>query len=190
MESLYHYFNPAIVELLAKAKYGSMNKFLEQVKREPSWWHRSKKKPTIKWFDLEELAIALGCHPSEFLEESQITKTDLAEESAILYTANTAAVSIRIQQLITIHAEGSQKRFSEMTGIGESQVSNMVTKKHAPGFNTLSRIINGFPNLNARWLLTGVGSPISSEHEDQNLRALLDSKDEIIRLLRAQLESK
>lgn len=188
MATVYHYFNPAIVELLASAKFGSMSKFLEAAKREASWWHRSKKKPTIKWHDLELLSELLGCHPGEFIEETQ--SSNMVADELVPYTANNAAISNRISQLITLKAGGSQARFAEITQMGESQVSNITTKKHSPGFHTLSRIINAFPNINARWLFTGAGSPISSEAEDSNLRALLESKDEIINLLKLQLSAK
>lgn len=188
MATVYHYFNPAIVELLATAKFGSMSKFLTIAKREASWWHRSKKKPTVKWHDLELLAEVLGCHPCEFIEEMQ--NGGGVSEELVPYTSSNSAISNRITQLITLKTSGSQARFAEITQMGESQVSNITTKKHSPGFHTLSRIVNAFPDINARWLLTGSGSPIASEAEDSSLRALLESKDEIINLLKAQLSAK
>lgn len=186
MAAVYRYFNPALVEVLANAKFGSMSKFLTAAKRDASWWHRSKKKPTVKVYDIEKLAELLGCHPADLFNES--AETNEVEEPKMLYLASNSAVNERIAQVITLKANGSQVRFSELTGLGESQVSNITTKKHAPGFSTLSKIITTFPNLNARWLITGQGGPITSEQDDHNLRALLESKDEIIKLLRSQIE--
>ena len=188
MKRVYDYFNPAMVELFAVAKYGSMAKFLAATGREASWWHRSKKKATIKLRDVEQLAEALDCHPCDFMEES--ISGDLVAGERATYSSAGALISDRIQILITSKAAGSQVKFAEAVGIGESQVSNITTKKHAPGFQTLSRIVNAYPDINARWLLTGHGSLMASDREDATFRDLLDSKDEIIRLLKQQLQAK
>lgn len=188
MERLYRFFNPSIVELIAKQKFGSMNKFLLATERQPSWWHRSKKASTIKLSDVESMAVDLGVHPSDFLEDSErFTQTNMAEETAILYAANNAAITQRLNQLVQMKADNNQARFSELTGISKAQVSNLIAKKHSPGFHTLSRIIRTFSDINARWLLTGEGSPIASETDNQDLRELLASKEEIISLLKSQV---
>ncbi len=188
MKNVYDYFNPAMVELFAVAKYGSMAKFLAATGREASWWHRSKKKATIKLRDVEQLAESLDCHPCDFMEEG--LSGNMLDQERAAYSSASALISDRIQILITTKAAGSQVRFAEAVGIGESQVSNITTKKHAPGFQTLSRIVGAYPDINARWLLTGHGSPTASDREDSTLRDLLESKDEIIRLLKLQLQSK
>jgi hypothetical protein len=185
----YHYFNPALVEMIAKSKHGSMAKFLKAINKEGSWWHRSKKNGTIKWADIEGLADSLSVHPCEFMTDHQ--HSDLApEETAALYTVQHSEIAKRFMHIVALKANNSQVRFSEITGIGTGQVSNITTKRHIPGFMTISKIAAAFPDINCRWLLTGEGSPIGSETENKNLLELIKSKDEIISLLKDQLRNK
>jgi len=99
-----------------------------------------------------------------------------------------AKPTIKLHDVVQIKAENNQSVFSDMIGLTKGQVSNILNKKHAPGFHTLSRIIRAFPDISARWLLTGEGSVVSNEREDQSLRELVKSKDEIIGLLKNQLQ--
>jgi transcriptional regulator with XRE-family HTH domain len=181
----YLFFQPSLVEYFAKQKMGSISKLLEAVNKDGSWWYRSKAKTTIKLHDVERLANALGMHPGEFYTTSE--SENVVQETVALYTSENSAISSRITQLVQIKAENNQSTFSEMIGITKGQVSNILNKKHAPGFHTLSKIIRAFPDISARWLLTGEGSVVSNEREDQSLRELVKSKDEIIGLLKSQL---
>jgi transcriptional regulator with XRE-family HTH domain len=181
----YYYFQPSLVEFFAKQKMGSISNLLKAIEKDGSWWHRSKKKPTIKVFDVERLAQALNVHPTEFYSYSE--SDNKVEEEAVLYVSQNAEISARILQLVQIKSENNQTKFAESTGISKAQISNIIGKKHAPGFHTISRIIKSFPDISARWLLVGEGSPLSSEKEDRNLRELVESKDEIIKLLKSKL---
>jgi len=182
----YLYFQPSLVEYFAKQKLGSISKLLAAIEKDGSWWYRSKAKPTIKLHDVERLANALGMHPGEFYATAE--SENVVQETAMLYTSENSAISARILQLVQIKAENNQSVFSDMIGLTKGQVSNILNKKHAPGFHTLSRIIRAFPDISARWLLTGEGSVVSNEREDQSLRELVKSKDEIIGLLKNQLQ--
>lgn len=185
MEAEYLYFRPSLVEMFAKQKMGSVSKLLKHMNKEASWWYRSKQKPTIKLHDVELIAEALSLHPSDFYAETE--QTDMVQEEAVQYAANNAAISQRVMQVVQTKTENNQTRFSELVGLSKGQVSNIVAKKHAPGFHTLSRILKAFPDVSARWLITGDGAMNTNDNQDQNLVALLESKEEIIKLLKSQI---
>lgn len=187
MESDYIYFRPSLVEMFAKQKLGSVSKLLQNMGKEASWWYRSKQKPTIKLHDVELISQALGLHPCDFYTETEQADTDIVQEEAVQYAANNAAISQRVMQVVQTKTDNNQTRFSELVGLSKGQVSNIVSKKHAPGFHTLSRILKAFPDVSARWLITGDGSMNTNDHQDQNLVALLESKEEIIKLLKSQI---
>ena len=49
-------------------------------------------------------------------------------------------------------------RFSEATGIQRSNVSHLTLGRNKPTADVITKIINRFEDINARWLLTGKGA--------------------------------
>jgi transcriptional regulator with XRE-family HTH domain len=51
----------------------------------------------------------------------------------------------------------SQKKFSDILGIGQSTLNNYLTGVSEPNFKNIKLLATAFPNLNINWLLTGEG---------------------------------
>lgn len=184
MPNTYKFFSPERVEYLAKAKFSSMKKFLQAISKGGPWWHRSKTLATIKMADIELMANSLGVHPNAFM----IQQADRLTPSVDCpFDDPENGISERIELVILEYTQNSKDKFSQLTKISRAQISNITRKQHAPGFSTLQRIVLTFPTLSCRWLLTGKGkmtAPVTSETE--TLRQLLESKDELIKMLKAQ----
>lgn len=53
----------------------------------------------------------------------------------------------------------SRKDFAEAIGVNYNSLSRMLTEGRAMQTDTLEKVLKVLPNLNARWLITGEGSP-------------------------------
>ena len=62
----------------------------------------------------------------------------------------------RIKELIK-QEDLTQDAFSLKTGVTRQTINNAVNGKNEPSGEVLSKILIAFPNLNARWLITGEG---------------------------------
>lgn len=81
------------------------------------------------------------------------------------------------------------------TGISRSSASHMLRNNTAFSLPTLVRILEHNPDLNVKWLLTGDGNPTVDADEGtvkdllrmiEELEKIIDSKDEIIRILKKE----
>jgi transcriptional regulator with XRE-family HTH domain len=52
--------------------------------------------------------------------------------------------------------------FAIILGIQRSNISHILNGRNKPGASLIEKILNLFPELNARWLLTGEGTMFSS----------------------------
>lgn len=120
----------------------------------------------------------------------------------------------RIVYLIDNLCNGNKKKFSENTGIPYTTVSEYYSgKKNDPQISFINKILNHYKNVNALWLITGVGeffnngvnvdlnsrvgsgvnsgvdSPISSpiSSPTKNICLECSKKDGIIEVLREQI---
>lgn len=66
--------------------------------------------------------------------------------------------------------------FADTIGVQRSSVSHVLNGRNNPGFSFIQKILESYPNLNSRWLLTGegsmyekTGSVISSKQEEPKL---------------------
>lgn len=63
----------------------------------------------------------------------------------------------RIQQIID--SEGiTAAEFADSIGVQRSNVSHVLNGRNNPGFSFIQKILESYPNVNSRWLLTGSGS--------------------------------
>ncbi len=53
----------------------------------------------------------------------------------------------------------SRKDFAEAIGVNYNSLSRMLTEGRSMQTDTIEKVLQYFPNLNARWLITGEGSP-------------------------------
>ncbi|MDA3880480.1 MAG: helix-turn-helix transcriptional regulator [Prolixibacteraceae bacterium] len=58
-----------------------------------------------------------------------------------------------------IEKEGvSAAEFADNIGVQRSSVSHVLNGRNNPGFSFIQKILESYPNLNSRWLLTGNGA--------------------------------
>lgn len=99
-------------------------------------------------------------------------------------------ISDRIKELIKTKANGKNTVFAERLGVAEANIRS-YTKGVMPKADILEKIVITY-DINAMWLLTGVGEMfVSEEQETQNnssaesivdkLLGIIDKKEDIIR---------
>ena len=51
----------------------------------------------------------------------------------------------------------TSSQFADKIGVQRSSVSHVISGRNKPGFEFIRRVIESFPDINADWLLTGMG---------------------------------
>lgn len=92
----------------------------------------------------------------------------------------------QITELVKIY--GSQCAMSRVVGIPQSTIGNWANGKTTPNQNQLSTILIALPEINARWLITGIGEIYKSECN--NCIQLKESEERNHKLLHMYLEDK
>lgn len=57
----------------------------------------------------------------------------------------------------------SPAEFADKIGVQRSSVSHVLNGRNNPGFAFIQKILEAFPSINSRWLLTGDGSIYESD---------------------------
>ena len=86
-----------------------------------------------------------------------------------------------------IETEGiSAAEFADQIGVQRSNVSHVLNGRNNPGFSFIQKILETFPNVNPRWLLTGSGNiyedtvkKTASSNVSPNLFSTPETKTEI-----------
>ena len=92
----------------------------------------------------------------------------------------------QISKLIEIY--GSQGAMSRAVGIPQSTIGNWATGKTTPNQGQLNILLTSLPDINARWLITGVGEIYKSEC--QNCIKLKEVENRSNNILNMYLEDK
>lgn len=83
----------------------------------------------------------------------------------------------RIQQLIDIKGI-SGGELADKLGVQRSNVSHVLNGRNKPGAVFLEKLLQAFPELNARWLLTGEGNILNTSDSTSNAKtATVQEKD-------------
>jgi len=82
----------------------------------------------------------------------------------------------RIKTIINLKAHGKQKAFAEMMGWTSQYTHNLIAGSGI-GLQPIMAILQRFPDIDARWLLTGEGMPISISGRANMVTKLLDILD-------------
>ena len=72
----------------------------------------------------------------------------------------------------------SQAQFADRIKIGKANVSHVLAGRNKPGYDFISAIIAGFPQLNVNWLFFGTGKMYNSTPSVQ-VSADLDKQDSV-----------
>jgi transcriptional regulator with XRE-family HTH domain len=97
------------------------------------------------------------------------------------------AISERIKKLCDI--EGSQANFIRKTGINRGTVNQIINQNGGMTNSSLELVLKAYPNLNARWLITGEGETWEAEEDVQLKKELEETKRELAEV-KEKLESK
>lgn len=92
----------------------------------------------------------------------------------------------RIQYLVNIKAEGNKSKFAEMIGWKKQHMTRVTKEGGSIGLAVVERILTVFPDVNARWLILGEGSPLLLDlklHDkmDTLISSIAEIKDNIIK---------
>ena len=61
------------------------------------------------------------------------------------------------------HFKLTSSQFADEIGVQRSSVSHVLSGRNKPGFDFVQKIMSKFPEINAEWLLTGVGEMLKNE---------------------------
>lgn len=75
--------------------------------------------------------------------------------------SNESELAMRIAQLVEYKTGGKQTAFAELMGWSKQYLSKLLNGESI-GINTISTIVSVMPEVNARWLLTGVGNMVDA----------------------------
>jgi hypothetical protein len=73
-------------------------------------------------------------------------------------------VSVIDRITVLVELAGSKTKFARVVDLSVQTVTNMVNNSTSVRSDTLEAILKGYPNLSARWLLTGEGEMWTEEH--------------------------
>lgn len=72
----------------------------------------------------------------------------------------------RIVQLIE-NMKISPAEFADQIGIQRSSLSHVMNGRNNPGYSFIQKILEAYPKLNSRWLITGIGAMFDSGLPEQ-----------------------
>ena len=68
-------------------------------------------------------------------------------------------------QLFLDYKKISHAEFANSIGVQRSNITHVIQGRNKPGFQFLTNMLNAFPEINARWLLTGKGEMLEEGFE-------------------------
>jgi len=72
-----------------------------------------------------------------------------------------------MRELLVGTERGSQKAFAEAAGLNPSTYSDYESRGVEPTVGVIDKILNAFPEINVRWLVTGAGEPLASRAAEE-----------------------
>lgn len=74
------------------------------------------------------------------------------------------SINIRISELIELLESGNRRSFCKKIGIATTTLQGIVGQRQSdPGSKILNRVLEAYPNINARWLICGKGQKFESD---------------------------
>ncbi len=61
----------------------------------------------------------------------------------------------RLELLLDEKAGGNKAEFSRLTGISAHAFGHVLNRRHLPKVDMIYKILMAFPDVDARWLITG-----------------------------------
>ena len=76
-------------------------------------------------------------------------------------------------QRLKIWIENINKKPSEIAdliGVNRATISHILSGRNKPSIDFLQKLLNTYPNLNANWLISGLGSMYQNKEKNQITR--------------------
>jgi len=84
----------------------------------------------------------------------------------------------RIQRIID-DKNLTPSRFADEVGLNRPTVSHILNGRNNPGLEVMQRILARYKDVNAAWLISGVGPVYNSNQDDSKIPFLFDENGEI-----------
>lgn len=86
------------------------------------------------------------------------------------------SINERISYIIELKTGGSATRFAEVMGSTPQYINKLVKPGGSVGMEPVSKILRIYPDINARWLILGEGTPLVRSVKEEELRKLIEGK--------------
>lgn len=96
-----------------------------------------------------------------------------------------SSINKRVEQVIDLTNLKNANQFASKINYSQTSVQNIIKGRNAPSYQMLHDILLTFPQLNARWLMTGKGEPLI-ENQQNNIN-VMEEVDNLKRDLEAAL---
>ena len=86
----------------------------------------------------------------------------------------------------------NQTKLAKKMGVSRAYVSGLATGKDSIGLKVVKKILDIYPELNARWFITGIGEPVQKsnklemEKELDLMRKIIEKDQEIKNLKKSE----
>lgn len=102
-----------------------------------------------------------------------------------------STISQRIAEVMQKSKYHTRIEFSKAVDINNATLGNVLSGRSKPGFDLLHKLVEHFPNLNTRWLLSGVGEIFKDDSELSSMKKSLNNPlEDKVYLLENQLKDK
>lgn len=91
----------------------------------------------------------------------------------------------RISLLIEIKTGGNKSKFASLIGWKPQHMTRVTKEGGSIGLAVIERILEAFPDVNARWLILGTGTPLVVE--DVQHKAKLESIEKSIQEIKGMI---
>ncbi|MDR0830023.1 MAG: hypothetical protein LBN95_07930 [Prevotellaceae bacterium] len=89
-------------------------------------------------------------------------------------------INERINYILNVNFNANVAKFSRFLGVSHTTLNNIVANKmNKPSFDSLEKIITKMPNIDANWLLTGVGNMLKSDEKSVQSNSNLQHSSQI-----------
>jgi len=96
-------------------------------------------------------------------------------------------LNVRVVQVLDDSGLG-RKQLSEQLHVSLAQLSHISSGRNKPGVELIQKLIQLFPEYNAKWLVTGQGSPLESTDKHAELKQWLEHSEQKMRHLQLELK--
>lgn len=86
------------------------------------------------------------------------------------------SINERIAYIVNVRVDGNTARFAELLGTSRQYVNKLIKEGGSVGIEPISKILKIFPEIDARWLILGEGSPFIRAVKEIEIRTGIELK--------------